>query len=186
MKEALDEMPGLHIVPLESRAELKKNREEIGDWMRNDALTGTFDPTGPSYERKETVKKLEAGLRHSELHSGEHELVLVAKEGEKIVGFLAVKMTDTGKKAEVTQLSTKFEDRSHRTVVAKLLLHAKHSLEAMEFRHLDVSSSGDAVAAASRRSELQYFLRVHKPESPEAKAEEPERGRAGENLESGY
>ncbi len=186
MKDGQDEMPGLHVIPLESREELKKHRVEIGDLMRNDAIDDAFDATGQSYERKEAVKHLEAGLRHSELHSGKHELVLAAMEGKKIVGFLAIEMTDAGKKAELKELWTKFQDRSHRTVVAKLLMDAKARLERKEFRHLDVVSTGDALSAASRRSELQYFLRMHSPEAADENEGVDERGQSSENLEKGH
>src|SRR3989344_5050977 len=137
-KEGQDEMPGLQIVPLESREELKKHRVEIGDWMRHDAVNDNYDPTGQSFERKETLKHLEEGLRHSELHSGKHELVLAAMDGKKIVGFLAIEMTEAGKTAEVKELWTKFEDRSQRSIVLKLIMDAKRRLEEKQFRYLDV------------------------------------------------
>jgi len=186
MKEGQDEMPGLQIVPLESREELKKHRVEIGDWMRHDAIKEEYEPTGQSFERKETLKHLEEGLRSSELHSGKHELVLAAKNGEKILGFLAIETTEAGKKAELKELWTKFEDRSQRTIITKLLLSAKEHLEEKQYRYLDVVSSSEVLLSVARRPEFQYFLRIRPPENSGDGKEDHEMGESSENLEKGH
>jgi hypothetical protein len=169
----IEEIPGLHVEVLHNREELKSHRQEIVDHLRYNVANDTFSPTGQATETKGHIKHLEAGLRHSSLHGGEHELVLAAMDGKKMLGFLAIKLTEAGKKAEIVELLTRTRDRAQRAVVAKLLHAAKHHMAEESFRHLvaNTDSPGDPLVAAMRNDPgFQYFLQLHKKttETPSA------------------
>ncbi|MCR4325997.1 MAG: hypothetical protein NUV59_04355, partial [Patescibacteria group bacterium] len=114
-----------------------------------------------------------AGIKKSISQPGEHDLLFVAKQGEDVVGFLAIKKTPQGKKAAIRQLWTARPGETQRRVIGTLLGAAKQTLTASGYTKVDVErirpSSGFRVVAA--KPELGRVLRITDADTENKKSE---------------
>lgn len=83
--------------------------------------------------------------RRKELGAVKHTLthphpdaLFIAKDGEKVIGFLAVKRTPEGRKAQIRQLWTSLPGHPQRAVMAGLIKTAKHELTDHGYPRLNV------------------------------------------------
>lgn len=113
---------------------------------------------GSLEQRKHNI----AEIKKSISEPGEHDLLFVAKQGEDVVGFLAIKKTPQGKKAAIRQLWTARPGEAQRRVIGMLLGSAKNTLTEHGYTKVDVErirpSSGFRVVAA--KPELGRILRI--------------------------
>lgn len=91
------------------------------------------------------VRRKELGAVKHTLTHPHPDALFIAKDGEKVIGFLAVKRTPEGKKAQIRQLWTWLPGHPQRAIMAGLIKAAKHELTAHGYPRLNV----DKVAPSS-------------------------------------
>ena len=121
-----------------------------------------------------TVRKRELGAVRHTLHHANPDTVFIAKDGERIVGFLSVKKTPQGKKAEIRQLWTALPGHSQRVIIGGLIRAAKQELTDKGYSRLNVeriSPSTDFRVMRRGPAGGRYLLMID-PERSESEAME--------------
>ena len=117
--------------------------------------------------------------------SDEHDLFVVAKDGDKIVGFLAMKKHVKDGFAQAREMWTAMSGSGQRPIIRSLIQEAKKELTRHELTHLKLhiappepSEEFDFVA----RQDWNDFLVVERKEDTPPSAQSPE----SESLERGH
>jgi hypothetical protein len=120
MPEGNEAHEGIQVEQVEN---LNEYSSQIRTQCRYNALNTGENRAAVSVRRGEL-----SAVKHT-MHKPLPDAVFVAKSGDKVVGFLAVKRSvENGKKAQIRQLWTARPDYEQRRVMAHLIQAAKHEL----------------------------------------------------------
>jgi len=181
MKQGSEAMPGLR-----GRIITKEEFGKFSSQIRNLPENG-FDTTlsqrqkGSHGERKGALKEIRKEMKAP----GEHEHVFLAFDAaDKVVGFLAVHTTPSGRIAEAQELWTDLPGQKQRAIAHKLFSAARSYLNGHGYPRLTVKPEHESRAVSIVRSGEDFHRFVRKGEADaEGRLEEmPEPANENEDV----
>ena len=138
--QAPEEMPGLRVEQLDPHelgaygSKIRALKYNVLDPKLNNSNEGSLG------QRRQDLGEIKASIHAP----GEHDVLYVAKDGEDVVGFLAIEKTPEGKIASIRQLWTYLPEARQRAIAGRLIDAAKGYLTSRGYPRLQAEKMSSA------------------------------------------
>lgn len=144
--------------------------EHLGEYASQIRTNCRYNALNTGEDRASvSVRRHELSAVKRTMHRPLPDAVFIAKSGDKVIGFMAVKRSiENGKKAEIRQLWTARPDHEQRRVMAHLIRAAKHELTSDGYTRLKAEriSASSGFNVVRNGPDGGHYLQVVDPENP--------------------